>query len=196
MNLDAARTELRARGFDYLSNTRTDYFLNAALTEIDDAFPWPWLETTTTGTAPLTITDLKQPLYVIDTTNERELQSLEYRDLIIGDPNLTETGAPAVWSLNGTTQIVVWPVSSVSLSVRYIKTSPVLDEAADEPLLPSRYHTVWIDRAVAEALKDSDNQQAANVLLQDVQRRVEQMCMVYVDRVASYQRIHFQSEDW
>ena len=109
MNLDAARTELRARGFDYLSNTRTDYFLNAALTEIDDAFPWPWLETTTTGTAPLTITDLKQPLYVIDTTNERELQSLEYRDLIIGDPNLTETGAPAVWSLNGTTQIVVWP---------------------------------------------------------------------------------------
>jgi hypothetical protein len=196
VDLDAARTELRERGFDYLSDSRCNHFLNTALTEIEDAFPWPWLEDTATGTAPLTITDLKQPLYVVDTDGQRELLSIPYRDLVIDDPTLAATGEPSYWSLDGLDTVVVYPTRSVSLTVRYIKTSPVLQDAADEPLIPERYHGVWVDRAVVEALKDSDNHDAANTLLADVGRRVEQMCSVFADRVSSYQRVRFMSEDW
>lgn len=197
MDMDAARTEIRNRGFDYLTDSRLNTFLNTASTEMDDAYPWPWLETTTTGTAPLTVTDLKNVLYVVNTSNECELLSLEFRDRVLGDPNLTQSGAPAYWSLDGLNTIVLWPATSVDLSVRYVKTSPVLSDAADEPLFPEQYHGVWVDRAVVECLKDSDNHEAANVLLGDVGRRVQQMVMVYGSRNAVYQRVDvFSALDW
>ena len=58
MNLGTARTELQARGFDYLSTARCNTFLNRALYILNEQESWPFLETTVSGAAPLTISDL------------------------------------------------------------------------------------------------------------------------------------------
>lgn len=65
--------------------------LNNAKDELEDFFDWPWLETTTTGTAPLTVTNLKRILYVTDTTNDTELPGVQAADI---NANIADTGTP------------------------------------------------------------------------------------------------------
>jgi hypothetical protein len=150
MDLTAAQTELKARGGDYLSTARLTTFLNDAKNELEDFFVWPWLETTTTGTAPLTISDLKHVLYVVDTTNQAELTGASAQYIVEDlDETITTTGTPDVWWLDGTTTLKVYPANtSASLSVRYVKFSPELSAGADTPLIPVRNHNLWIDLAL------------------------------------------------
>jgi hypothetical protein len=194
VDLITARTEFKARGFDYLSDARANTMLNNAKNAFEDEWPWPWLETTTSGVAPFTISDLK---YVLDvqTAAGVELQGIDPKDA-----DLT-AGAADSWWLDGTQTLRTSPVdASTSLAVRYVRFSPDLAASSDTPLIPSRYHPVWIDYAVVEAYKDDDNYQAAQALLAFIRAtRLPQLIETYVWRnraTTAYQEITFAAEDW
>lgn len=162
---------------------------------MEDAYDWPWLETTQTGAAPLTMTDLKSILYVIDTTNDRTLTEADIRDFA----NDADTvGDPYFWHLDGVSTLRVYPLKVVNLSVRYIKFSPELT-GTDTPVIPVRYHPIWVDLAAVEAYKDADDYTAVNSLLPDIDRRIEQMIQVYAWRNhqgPGMQALTYSAEDW
>jgi hypothetical protein len=90
MNLAEARAEFGARGFDgILSASRMNFYLNRALVDFEDFYPWPWLRKQTTGAAPLQISDLKYVRSVFDSTGN------EYFGLDdAGDVYRADTGTP------------------------------------------------------------------------------------------------------
>lgn len=199
MDLTTARTRLAGRGFDYLTTDQLDEALNTAKNNFEDAYPWPWLEDTTTGTAPLTIADLKQILYVVDTTHDCPLSGNDSRTLAEWDPGFTATGDPQYWWLDGLTTLKVWPLSTAQLEVRYVKESPELADGSDEPLIPDRYCAIWLDLAVAETLKITNNYAASTSQLQAANLRLAQLIDRYSDRNlmnGDFQTIYGNSEDW
>src|SRR4051812_22691136 len=111
MNLGEARTDLKARGFDELTDARANAYLNGARRDFDEFDDWPWLKTTTTGTAPLAIADLRQVVYVADTTVRRQLRAVDVTDLLPSDPALTTAGNPTNYWLDNLT-IRVWPLNT------------------------------------------------------------------------------------
>jgi hypothetical protein len=200
MDLAAAQVEMANRGFDYLSTDRRTFFLNQAKNTFEDIFPFPWLEDVATGTSPLTISDLKQVLYVSDTDHDRELLGLPAAQIIVDGTDLAETGTPSNWWLDGENTVTVWPVSSsASLQVRYIKESDELVDPTNTPLIPARYHGTWIDLAVIRAYIDSDNYVAAQGLQQIVALDLSQIAQRYAtrnDQNPGYQTIRSGSDDW
>ena len=201
MNLGTARTELLARGFDYLSTSRANIMLTNAKNALEDEYAWVWLEATTTGTAPLTISDLKDVLYVVDTSNQRQLTGLDARDITDRDAIVTTTGTPDSWWLDGETTLRTYPTStSVQLSVRYVKFSPELASDSDTPLIPVRYHPLWIDYSVIEAYKDAHRFNEANGLLAHIRQfRLPQIIELYATRNRmnpGYAPVTWASDDW
>lgn len=164
MTFEALQTELLARGFDYLGTTaagqvRVKQFLNDAyLTDICDPYPWMFLEATTTGTGTVTITDLRDVLYVLDTSRKRVLPSADIRDIAATAPDFeSKTGSASAYYIDGDT-LKLFPVSpSTELSVRYIKVPPELDGPTDVPVLPARWHGLIVDFAVPKAYRDDDD---------------------------------------
>jgi hypothetical protein len=152
------RTELSARGYSRFvsaSPSRATVWLNAAKNRFEDyPYDWPWLKTSTTGTAPVTISDLRRVLSVADTTNRTPLEPVN-ADAITeyGDTNLALVGPAQAWYLSAETVLTTYPVGSGTLSVRYVKFSPELSADGDAPLIPLRYRSTWIDLAEAEALR-------------------------------------------
>lgn len=181
--LSAARTELWDIGGGVLSadTTTTDYYLNLAKNWLEDRDDWPWLETTATGSSPLTVSDLKRVLYVADTTNDVLLKPAEMIDIARRDPGVDNTGQPAFYYLDGLTSVKVWPTTSVNLSVRYIKYSPELT-SSDTPLIPTRYHFLWVKIAFwlyAQAMQPS---LVSQDLVQTIQSTVEDMRTQFMSR--------------
>lgn len=185
MILSAAQTELRARGFSYLTTGRDVIMLNRGKNTLESLYPWPWLEASTTGTGTVTISDLRAVLYVRDTTLNAELQGAN-REWIRRalDPDLSTTGVPAWWYLDGSTDLKLYPASSsTGIAVQYIKWSPELADVSDTPLIPTREHSVWIDFAAVEAYKDAENYAAANTLLGNLlSTEVPRMVNAYLGR--------------
>lgn len=200
MNLADARAELAARGFDYLLPGRMNIMLNDARNAFEDVYPFPWLEAAVTGTAPLTIADLKHVLFVQDTTNDTELLGLPVQQIAQLGDDLALPGLPTHWWLDGLTTLNVWPVStSAQLLVRYVKESPELAGDLDTPLIPVRYHNTWVDLAVVRAYLDSDNFAAASALQQIANNDLAQISQRYATRNGQnpgYQTIRFNSDDW
>jgi hypothetical protein len=158
VNRGELRAELKSRIGDFLSDTRANRLLNEAYLEICDRAWWAFLEATASGTAPLTISDLRAVLYVVDTTNGVELRGIDVRDLIDLDPSLSSTGTPQFYWLDGLTTLKVWPLNTTaSLSVRYVKTPAELSSDSDTPLLPSRFQLAIVDLAQARALATGPN---------------------------------------
>ncbi len=190
MTLAQARTELQARGATYLSDARCNSMLNSAKAELEDFWYWNWLETTTTGTAPLTISDLKQVLYVADTTNRSELWYMKAEDIVSQEYyDLAFTGTPEIFYLSSETQLSVWPVQAVSLSVKYLKVSPTLSADGDTPIFPSRYDDIWMDLAMVRVYKDSDDLDRAFALNKDCQQRLGQLIAQYEVKSLSNPRV-------
>lgn len=202
MDLTAAIAELRARGVSYETSAggRPTIWLNDAKNELDDFYPWPWLETTTTGTSPLTISDLKYVQYVVDTTDQVELWGINAADIVSQSYyDLSMTGTPEVWYLDGTTTLKIWPTSTASLSVRYVKVSPELSSGTDTPLFPSRYSGIWIDLAMVRAYLDSDDLDRAFALRKDCQARLGQLVEEFEARNRQnqvQQQINSGAADW
>lgn len=185
------QTEIYDRGFDYLEDSdsaRVKRWLNEAYLELCELYPWSFLETTSTGVAPLAITDVREVLSVVDTTNNLKLSWVDRRTITDYNPDLSVTGNPTYWHLTDTT-LNVYPINtSASLSVWYIKVPTELSADGDLTLVPSRFQHLVLDGASIKAYKDSDNFDAVKELRAEYDRGVQVM-------VASLMR-HSDSPDY
>jgi hypothetical protein len=170
VNLSQGQAALLARGFDYLAPEQATLMLNTGKDAFEDIYEWPWLWTTSVGPTPLTVADLKLILTVQCGGNE--LMGLDARQVAQDATDLTMRGTPQNWWIEGTGKLHVWPGDGTAISVVYIADSPPLVDGADTPLIPARYHGLWIDFAVVEAYKDSDNFAAAQALRGDIALRM------------------------
>jgi hypothetical protein len=187
VNLTTARTELLARGFNYLDasgTTRQDGYLNRALHLINESGPWEYLVTSSSGAAPLTVSDLRSVLSVVHTSGKRYLKALDRRVILEQDPDQSRTGSPEFYWIDGLTTVRVWPISTDSISVRYLKNETDLT-TGETPLLPARYHHVWIDQAAVLAYRDDDNFEAARELQASVDREIAGMLKTLTFRTFS-----------
>ena len=184
MNLTALQTELQARGFDDVTDTtRLNYWINLAYqVDICEAEDWPFLATTATGTAPLTISDLRTVLSVIDSTNAVKLRPMDPSNITDDwDTRLTTTGSPWLYYVTGTTVVSVYPANTTSsLSVRYIKVPAALSAGSDTPVIPDRFHYLIVDAAVRRAYRNKDNFEAAQFLDPIVEEGLQKMRDAYL----------------
>lgn len=178
MTLATLRTELLARGFDYLSTTRANQFLNEGYHAVCEwnGTPWPFLETTTTGTAPLTISDLREIVYVTNTTGGRVIDPEDVRNLNDRDPGLTQTGTPSRYYLDGSSILKLWPASTTqTLSVRYLKVPADLSSDSDTPVVPTRFHPLIVDMAEVFAYQDASDFQESEAKGQQLEIKLGRM---------------------
>lgn len=197
MNLTDARTELAARGFDYLPASRMTLMLNNAKNAFEDAWPFPWLEATITGPAPLSIPDLKYVRMVKQVSTNCELIGLDFRQVAQDGTDLNLPGVAEYWWAEGPDPVPIlhtWPVDPRDIWVAYTRESQELVNPLDEPLIPTRYQPVWLDLAVVQAYKDSDNFTAAQALGADVNGRMYQIIERYETR--NRQNSHFITQRW
>jgi hypothetical protein len=180
MNLGEARSELGLRGFDYLTAPRRDLMLNRARNDFEDFWPWPWLRRTTTGPAPLAISDLKYVLSVRD-ADGRVFTAIDDRDIA----GTLSTGSPSSWWIDDTSGeavLRVAPEGEMTLTVRYTGEGSELVNQGDTPSIPARYHGIWLDLAVAYAYEDSDNFSAARELRTNALGRLQSLVERYETR--------------
>lgn len=163
----ALQTELYARGFDYLNDggtgvTRAKRWLNDAMHTIDDLEPWIYLQASTTGTSPLTVSDLGRVESVVDVANRNPLRFLPRKDVTDYFANLADTGGtPSFYFVTGGTVVNTYPVTGVTLTVRYEKVSADLSANGDTPSMPDRFRTAIVEFAVAQAFRDVSNWEGA-----------------------------------
>ena len=187
MQLSDLRTELLARGSDYLDSsgtTRQDLFINAGYRRINESGDnWPWLFADASGTAPLTISDLQVVRSVVDASNTHSLDRIDRRYVVESlDPTLVQTGTPTHWYRDSDTTIKIWPANTaVTVNVRYLKVPPTLSGPTDTPVIPTRYHPIIIDAAFVEVLKDSEDYSEMGGAEQVLQQRLAEMRKAYID---------------
>jgi hypothetical protein len=180
MSLDEATQAVMDRGFDYLSSARIRMMLNAAKDEFEDVYEWPWLQTAVTAPTPLTLADLKLVLTVRQGNNE--LLGLTLRQAAQGLTDLAQGGAADYWWIEGDDILHLYPGDGGTATIVYVRDSPQLVAGTDLPLIPPRYQSLWIDYAVVEAYKDSDNYSGAQALRGDIALRMQDVITRYETR--------------
>ena len=96
--------------------------LNNAKNAFEDAWPFPWLEQTITGPAPLSIPDLKYVRMVKHVASNCELLGLDYRQVAQDGTDLSLPGFPQYWWVEGPDPVSIlhtWPVNTDSVSAAY-----------------------------------------------------------------------------
>jgi hypothetical protein len=175
VNLGTMRTELKARGFDHLTDARLNQFLADACSELDDLELWPYRLTTATGSAPLTIADLGVIEEVVNTTNASQpLSRADRRSLVDWYGDVTTTGTPS-WFYFDNGVVRTFPVGG-TLSVRYYKAPAQLSSDSDTPSSPARFHMLVVSMAEKQAmlLDESDDAEVA-FLQQEIASKQDQM---------------------
>lgn len=181
MDFGTLRLEVASRGFDYLltdnaGEQRLKRWVNLAYTEVCEQDDWPFLRTTTTGTAPLTVSDLGSIANVRNSTEDTAMEYRDERDLIDLFGDLTEVDIARYYYLTSPTVIAVYPADTTStLRVTYFKVPTELSADSDTPLIPTRYHMSVVEYAVAHAYKDNDNPEMAQVARAEGDRVVQMM---------------------
>lgn len=160
MTFEEIRQEVQGRGYDYVSADRINQWVNLTYRWVCGLQPWPFLEATASGPAPLEIADLSQILHVGQ--DRCVLDGVDLRDILDRDPSLSEVGTPTDWYLTGNT-VNVWPLSTEEITAHYISTPPAYGQL-DEPLVPFAYQEILIDGAVLRGLKDNDEYDTAAAL--------------------------------
>lgn len=204
LDLAAMRTELYARGFDFLNDggagvTRVTRWINDAAHGIDDLEPWIYLQASTTGTAPLTVADLGRIESVVDVSNLRSLSFLDRRDLTDYYADISRSGRPDYYVVTGGTTITTYPTStSTTLTVRYFKVPADMSANGDVPAMPDRFRMAIVEHAVAQAYRDiSDYEGAAQAQAAGdaiVRRMLEWSTLVQGE--AGQQMITGSGDDW
>lgn len=188
------RTELYARGYDYLSPARANWFINAAYSELAATHPWYWLEATTTQAAPVNLSDVGRIVSVNDSADNRHLAYVDRSQLVGDGLDLTTAGTASSWYWDGNT-VNVYPTTGNTVTIHYIKAPSLLVSDSDTIDLPEQYRDVVIDGAVIRALKDSDNYAEVAALRQEWDRQVQTLYMMqrqYEPRFIQVTNIH----DW
>ena len=202
MDYTALKTELAARGFDYLSDTRQGYFINRSYQEMAGSADYPWLESTASGTAPLAITDLRTVESVRNSSQSYRLWPLDRRNIMEFDDDLTTTGTPSYYYLTTGSTVAVYPTNTTdTIAVRYWKVPTALSSASDTPGFPTRFHDLIVDGAQGYAyLIDSDNAEMGQTVLsawREGRREMDQQLLVgQHDAPDDYVVITAGSEDW
>jgi len=183
VTLAELRQEVAARGFDFVSSTRLDRWINQAYTEICNYAPWPFLETSTTKTNAQAITDLGSVLSVYDAATKSELHAAD-RDWIKQNisNDLTITGTACYWYLTSSNTFNVYPVDTATFTIYYLEVPNELDSDTDEPLIPDRFQDLIVDRAAIKAYKDNDQYEAVSALRAEYNTDLEQMGWAFFGR--------------
>jgi hypothetical protein len=175
------REEAAARGFkDMLDGgpreKRLGRWVNDADREIRDLAPWPFLEDTIEGPAPLEIAELAHVLSASNLTSGGPLEPIDQRQVAELDPGGSSTGTACHWFRAGMTTVDVYPtdVSSV-LRVRYVRQPAALVADGDESMIPVAYQDLIIDGTVVRLYKNRDNFEAAQFVRQEWERGIEGM---------------------
>lgn len=154
---------------------RARRWINDAMHELDSEEEWDYLFASTTGSAPLTIADLDKVESVSDVASLNTLMQIDRESLIADVVDLTSTGVAAYWYKTSTTTIAVFPVSTATLTVKYIKFAPDLSTTTDAPLLPDRWRPAIVEKACAKAYRVLGNTNAETDCLNEYQRLLAQM---------------------
>lgn len=170
--------ELYDRGFDYLNQdaagrVRAKRWVNQSYQQLCEEARWPFTEATTSGPAPLSITDLREVESVRGTEGQR-LQWLDRRTLIASYGDLTTTGSGRWWYIEAGNSVATYPAGD-TLTVRYHKVPSELVGDSDEVVVPTRFTDLIVDGAALKAYKDSDNFEAVGALKAELAEGVERM---------------------
>lgn len=173
------RQEVYDRGVDdsLTTATRVGRWVNSAYQEVCGVALWPFLETSATGTPPLTIADVRKVLSVEDTTNAVDLEWTDRIDVLDTDPTVIATGNPSWWYLTaGGGSISVYPPStSISITAYYVKVPAALSSDGDAHLLPERFEELIVDGALIRAYTNLDNYDLAGALRQEWTTKLNNM---------------------
>lgn len=179
MDFAALQTEFFARGFDYLNDagtglTRAKRWINDSYNEICQTADWPFLETSTSGAAPQTLSDLRKVISVHDATNHLPLRPTTRKWIVstFGD-TASVTGSPRFYYVQNTT-VNAYPQSG-TITIYYLNVPTDLSGSTDTPVIPTRFHDLIVDGAVKRAYEDSDNFTEAQALGQSIAARLENM---------------------
>lgn len=178
MDLATMRSEVQARGFSHVTTSLVDRWINLTYQDVNNRFPWPYLEASTSGTAPITIADLGRVLYVADTTDKIPLIHKDIRDIVQDDPGLALTGNPRFWYWDGTTtnKIQAYPTGVANtITVRYTKVASDLGSDGSVPLLPTAFHYILVEGACARCYRRANEQAAAADAMQEVESGIAKM---------------------
>lgn len=175
MNLPELTTAFLARGFDYMSTAEAELLINDAYSvDIVSAEDWPFLEAQQETTAPVTIENLESVELVVDLTVGVKLTPLDLRNLTDDYPLRQETGTPRFYYLTEGT-LNVYPVNTTdTLLIRYQAVPTPLTGSAT-PIIPTRYHSLIVDGAVARAYEGSDDYELAQSAAATFQSRLQKM---------------------
>lgn len=166
LDFQGLQTEVFARGFQYLNDagtglTRVKRWINDANHRINDLEPWQYLQALTTGTSPISVTDLGRVLSVFDPADKRTLSYLDERDLRDAFTVLSTTGTPEWYYIADGNVVATYPESTATLTIRYVKVQTDMSANGDVPLMPDRFRMAIVEYAVAQAYRDNDNPAAA-----------------------------------
>jgi hypothetical protein len=193
VNLTALLDEFYLRGVSYLDDggtgaTRATAFINQGRNDLNDLEPWDYLVSTATGTAPLSIPDLRDILYVA--TANGPLDGRDVSVFLNDDPTLTQTGTASYYWLDGLSSLKLWPAdSSTAVTVRYLRVPADLSSGSNEPSeIPSRYHHLIVDFAVIRALRDRSNFAEAQALRASIEPELDRMRDVLLGEIDIFQR--------
>jgi hypothetical protein len=183
LDFTALQTELFARGFDYLNDagtglTRAKRWINEAMHEVNATDRWEYLYANSSGVPPLTIADLRLVEDVTLTVSGAPLvaQSRAMLEAVYGTLTTAGASTPTYWYRSAPTVVTDYPLNtSLSISVRYWKFGPDLSAGTDAPLMPDRFRQVIVERAVAKAYRDSQDQAGEQQALNEVERLVALM---------------------
>lgn len=160
---------------DTRTANRVRRWLNDARQTLDGEETWDYLMSSTTGAAPLTIADLDQVESVVDTVNLIALEQID-RDTLAQDVvDLTLPGLSAYWYKTSPTTIAVFPVSTVTLTVKYTKLTADMVAATDAPLVADRWRQAIVERACYTGLRYKGDWTGAAACKQEYDAIVQQM---------------------
>lgn len=180
--LSDLQTFFFARGFDFMNDggvgvTRATRFINDAMHLMDDAEPWAYLQATTTGTTPVTVSDLGRVESVVDVANLNPLSYMSREEVTDYFADIAGTGVyPRWYFVTGGNTVNAFPVNAgVTLTVRYTKVAPDLVSGSDVPLMPDRFRMGIVDYAAMLAFRESNVPDEAQVAQQAGDAVVERM---------------------
>lgn len=200
MDFSQLLDDVYGHGLDYLADTAEDEerakrWINQAYAEVCATARYPFLEASTSGSAPLAITNLDTIISVQEATTLRYLQETTEAALTAQVGDLTTTGSPTQWYLTSGSTVTTYPYYTGSITVRYWKTPTALDNGSDTPIIPTAYHDVITLGALRRAAIDNQSFDTAAAYRQEWDSRVDDMRANLI-RIPPRQVISHGSEDW
>jgi hypothetical protein len=199
VNYSQLQQEVFDSGLGYLNDAgngllRVQRWINQAYLEVCATDNWPFLETTLTTVAPVTISDLSEVLVVLDTDNDVRLEQADYDSVTELGLDPTTMGTAQFWYQANMT-ISLYPVSTANLSIRYIKTPAELASAGDTPIIPTEFHDLIVLGAWRRGLLDDQDAGDFSLVKAEWNERVQMMRDKYLPRFRS-QLVTGWAQDW